>query len=70
MYFVQHRNLKNTVYCTCDMLRLHRACLHQEGLSAFERQDWLADQPALSLRRAAAVVQLDDLLEVRRLSVG
>lgn len=52
------------------MLRLHGACFHQEGLSALERQDGLADQPALSLRRVAAVVQLDDLLEVSRLSVG
>lgn len=55
---------------TCDMLRLHGACLHQERLSALERQDGLADQPALSLRRVPAVVQLDDLLEVSRLPVG
>lgn len=55
---------------TCDMLRLHGACLHQERLSALERQDGLADQPALSLRLVPAVVQLDDLLEVSRLSVG
>lgn len=52
------------------MLRLHRARLHQEGLSSLERQDWLADQRALSLRRVSAVVQLDDLLKVSRLSVG
>lgn len=58
------------LYCTCDMLRLHGACFHQEGLSTLERQDRLSDQPALSLRRVTAVVQLDDLLEVGCLSVG
>lgn len=52
------------------MLRLHRARLHQEGLSSLERQDRLAHQRALSLRRVATVVQLDDLLEVGRFSVG
>lgn len=52
------------------MLRLHWACFHQEGLSSLERQDGLADQPALLLTRVTAVAQLDDLLEVRRLSVG
>lgn len=52
------------------MLRLHGARLHQEGLSRLERQDGLADQRALSLRLVSAVVQLDELLEVSRLSVG
>ena len=52
------------------MLRLHRACLHQEGLPSLERHDRLPDQSTLLLlTRVAAFVQLDDLLEVRRLSV-
>lgn len=46
------------------MLRLHGACLHPEGLSSLKRQDGLAHQRALRLRRASNIVQLDDLLEV------
>lgn len=54
-------------FCTCDMLRLHGACFHQEGLSSLERHDRLTHQPALLLAgvtAAATVVQLNDLLEV------
>lgn len=42
------------------MLRLHGACLHQEGLSGLECQDWL------SLCR----VSVDDLLKFSFLPIG
>lgn len=45
---------------TCDVLGLHRACLHQEGLSSLERQD------GLSLSR----VSVDDLLKFSFLPIG
>lgn len=42
------------------MLGLHRACLHQEGLSSLECQDWL------SLCR----LSVDDLLKFSFLPIG
>lgn len=57
-----------SLHRTCDMLRLHGACFHQEGLSALKRQHGLTHQPAL--RRVGSVVQLDDLLEIGRPSIG
>lgn len=53
-----------SLHRTCDMLRLHGACLHPEGLSSLKRQDGLARQRALRLCRASDIVQLDDLLKV------
>lgn len=45
---------------TCDMLRLHSACLHQEGLSSFERQD----------RLGLCRVSVEDLLKFSLLPDG
>lgn len=61
--------------CTCYMLRLHRPRLHHEGLSSLEGQDRVGHHAALRLALPVAVTagvigQLDDLLEVSRLTVG
>lgn len=57
------------------MLRLHRPCLHDEGLSSLEGHDWVSCDAALRLAlpvavTAAVIGQLGDLSEVSRLSVG
>lgn len=63
------RSLQFDFLFTCNMLRLHWACLLQEALPTFEGHDWLVRNVTLRLLPPAAVAsavigQLDDLFEV------